>query len=469
MDAHSTGRRGQPFLNMAAAIGAAILGSLLGLAVAEEPPNATPAIQPGDISIGEPIALPFGGPRATPPAPPAAPAAIPGTLVPGSGWVGLAVEESEIPGRWRIVEVAPGGPADRAGIAVGDELRAVNGVTLASPEDVSQALTVIAAGQEVPMAVGRADQVRDIVLRADVRPQVRPTEPQRVSEQPTAAPAPASMAAATPAPAPAPAAASTAPAAAPLAAPPPAAPAASPVAGLPPANAEWQSAPIREPSPPQASRFPQPSSLPDPTFAPAPLSAAAAAPTPMPAPVAAPLAAPSSLAPPSNLVPAPGRTALGVRTVPIDPATQARFHLPEQAGAYVVGVVQDLPAAKAGVPPGSVIVALGEQPVRSPLELTKLVTNGPLDRPVTVQFVMPGGESKQAAVRLETLDAPLERALAGPDDSATTPAPLLPAPLPRRAERPIADDGPIRAEIRALRSRLERLERALLPAPGGGR
>ena len=150
--------------------------------------------------------------------------------------------------------------------------------------------------------------------------------------------------------------------------------------------------------------------------------------------------------------------------MPIDPTTQARFNLPEATGAYVIGVVQDLPAAKAGVPPGSVIVALGDQPVRSPVELTRLVSSGPLDRPVTVQFVLPGGEAKRTAVRLQALDPPLARALT--DDGPTpgpAPALLQPGHSVRRAERPTGDEPALRSEIRALRGRLERLERLLDP------
>jgi len=156
-----------------------------------------------------------------------------------------------------------------------------------------------------------------------------------------------------------------------------------------------------------------------------------------------------------------GRTALGVRTVPIDQATQARFQLPQPTGAYVIGVVEDLPAAKAGVPPGSVIVALGEQPVRSPEDLTRLVTSGPLDKPVTVQFVLPGGTARQAAVVLESLDVPLERALTG-DGPTAAPAPKL-EPAPRRAQRPTVDEEAIRTEVRTLRGLLDRLERLLDP------
>ena len=111
-----------------------------------------------------------------------------------------------------------------------------------------------------------------------------------------------------------------------------------------------------------------------------------------------------------------GRTALGVRTLPVDPSIQARFNLPAPAGALVIGVVHDLPASKAGVPPGSVIVALDNQPVRSPSELTRLVTGGPVGKPVTLQYILPGGEQRKAEVSLQSLEGPLERALVGPQE-----------------------------------------------------
>ncbi|MFM9058428.1 MAG: PDZ domain-containing protein [Planctomycetaceae bacterium] len=436
---------------------------------ADEPtvaPPETPAAAspPGEISVEEPIPVRFGG-RFPPPASRDAPSwpapspindpftaapppAAEGSAVPGSGWIGLGVAESNVPGRWRIAEVVSGGPAARANIAVGDELRAVNGVTLTSAAEVTQAFTSLASGQDVRVAVARADQVSDVVLRAEPRPAVR-------TEQPSAAAAalPAAAPDASAAPTTAPATAATPPATA------------GPAASVP----AWQAA--QTPSPPPAAAAPRFGAVapPDPvaTTAPAPaaMPRASIAPPPLSAPRSATL--PDPLPREAGGAPAGGRTALGVRSVPVDPATQSRFKLASPAGAYVVGVVHDLPAARAGVPPGSVIVALDERPVRSPVELTELVTRGPIDKPVTVQFVLPGGESKRANVVLQALDAPLERALtAGPEPAAAPPA-LQPGPVPRLSERPAGDDGPVRAEIRALRSRLERLERLLDPRDSG--
>lgn len=141
---------------------------------------------------------------------------------------------------------------------------------------------------------------------------------------------------------------------------------------------------------------------------------------PLRGPAPAPRTTPPTLATPSVPAPVPvpgaakGRTALGVRTLPIDPTSQERFRLAEPAGALVIGVVQDLPASKAGVPPGSVIVALDNQPVRSPSELTRIVTSGPVGRPVTLQYILPGGEQRRAEVSLQSLEVPLEQALISP-------------------------------------------------------
>jgi membrane-associated protease RseP (regulator of RpoE activity) len=160
-----------------------------------------------------------------------------------------------------------------------------------------------------------------------------------------------------------------------------------------------------------------------------------------------------------------GRTALGVRTVPIDAGIQERFRLPEASGAYVIGVVGDLPASRAGVPPGSVIVALGDRPVRSPDELTRLVTSGPIGRPVSLEYVLPGGTPRRADVVLQTLEQPLEAALVGGVEPTPAAVPSLqPQPAATLAQRP---RGPaaLEAEIRRLRARVEALERQLEAAP----
>lgn len=384
--------------------------------VVENAPRA--AFQPDDISIGEPIALPFGKPAPTT-AVTAAPTAAPAATGP-AGWLGMSVAESAVPGRWAIVDVVPAGPAATAGIAAGDELRGINGHAVTSADDVSQALTAITAGQRVRLTVARSDQVRDVDTTAVPRPgagDAAAARDWRASPAPDATPdavAPATVSVLT-----------NPPAAPPL-------PAASP---LPAAQA-----------PPAGAFVPAVPSSP----APSPVS-----------PIAGmPAASPAGAAPPK------GRTALGVRTVPIDREIQDRFRLPDGAGAYVVGVVGDLPASKAGIPPGSVIVSLADRPVRSPQELTQLVAAGPTNRPVPVQYVLPGGTARRAEVVLQALELPLEQALVGePSLQPAIPPALESQPAARTARRqeasPPPEAGEIRREMGRLRGMLDALERRL--------
>lgn len=417
------------------AAASAILG-LAGVpvdrAAAEEQANGPSAFQPGDISIGEPIALPFAQPSSTPnagtrtapqPATPAAP-----------GWLGMSVAESTQPGRWAIVEVTPAGPAAAAGILSGDELRGVNGRPLTNGDDVAEAITIITAGQRVKLSVARAEQLIDVEVLALPRP------PVGIGGNAAAEP--------------------SVPGAAPF--PPLTTTMASPPTGLAPGPG-WQSS--------AEMRVPPPSAAPDggatvsvltnpPTAMPAASSPPTATTSPRP-PSTLPVATPASIGATPR-----GRTALGVRTVPIDRGIQERFHLPQPSGAYVVGVVGDLPASKAGIPPGSVIVSLADRPVRSPQELTQLVAAGPTDRPLPLRYVLPGGAEKRADVVLQSLELPLEQALVGPPVPQPSAAPQLePSPTVRTSRRvePASDTetGELRREVGRLRALLEAVERRL--------
>ncbi len=403
------------------------------------PRDGTPSeFQPGDISIGEPIPLPSAAARAetgaeVPPLPvvetgePRSLLADPSKeLVEdhaparGTGWLGLAVAESTEPGRWTVDEVAVGGPAAGAGIAIGDEVRAIDGIPLRSADDVSQAMTAIAPGQRVGLSIARGGQVTDVTLMAVDRPVALTARTWQGSSE--SAPTPTTP---------------TDPPAFAAAPPPFMPPEASPTTAAPPAS--------RFAAPRAVVNTPQPPSF---------REASPAAPAKLPTPARASTGA-------------VGRTALGVRTIAIDPGLQSRFQLPDAAGAYVIGVVQDLPAAKAGVPPGSVIVALDNRPVRSPDELTRLVTSGPIGRPVALQYILPGGTSHKADVTLQSLERPLEEALVGPEfPTATHPPRLEPGATPETARRP--ESGPdgsrvqsLESEVRDLKARLETLERRL--------
>lgn len=395
---------------------AVALASCVASARGDEPARG-PSFEPDDISIGEPIALPFakpGEPRPDAVAVPTGPASVlaPGVAPPprsqpsiaaavapaASGWLGMTVAESKVPGRWSIVEVAPGGPAAAVGLVAGDDVTSIAGVVPGNADEVAQTLTAIAAGQRVRLAIARGDRVSEVEVVAMPRPAVTAS---RERPEPTVPP--------------------------PFAPPPAAQPAAA-AATPPPVASAW--AGVAQPT--------------------------ATAPVPAPAP------------PAPGILPAGagrGRPALGVRTVPIDADTRVRFKLGTETGAYVIGVVGDLPASRAGIPPGSVIVRLNGQPVRSPDELTKIVTSGPVDRPIPVDFVLPGGTERRADVVLQPLEAPLERALVGDVGPQPTAVPVLQdGAAARTSRRPVttADEAAdMRREIGRLRGLLDALERRL--------
>jgi membrane-associated protease RseP (regulator of RpoE activity) len=388
--------------------------------------TAAPAFKAEDISIGEPVTLPFATPLA-PPAPdrpaPNRPATSGLGIAPpaaaGSGWLGFAVDDTVVTGRLVVVEVSPDGPAAKAGVRPQDMLLAINGNHLQTGDELAAALAAIVPGQRVKMAVGRDNRVEDVVAQASSRP-------------------PAAVA------------------------------------------RDWQSATASQMIPPNVALSTSPAAPPG-LAAPSRLVPEATsfgvlpAPTPTPTPSANPAPIPTATANPTT----GGRTALGVRTVPVDPNVQTRFRLSDAQGAFVIGVVQDLPASKAGVPPGSVIVAINNQPVRSPQDLTHLVARGPVGTPVPLHYVLPGGQSKQADVVLQSLEQPLERALIGSEETGqatrptAAPPALQPAPLTTRRVQPTAGyqsdeqsnepTAPARLEelLRRMSNRLEQIERRL--------
>lgn len=484
-----------------------VFGLATGQAAAQDvdtAPVVPPSFQPSDISIGTPVTLPFNATPANPAAvnaPPVADSpAMPGNGVPvqprqepltatardpvgsalpsmsRSGWLGLVVAESNVVGRWRVDEVAPGGPADAAGLRAGDELRAVNGVAPRNADEVSQALTAIVADQTVRLAIGRGDDVSDVLLRAAPRPVHRgvasaapaPSAPSAFAGSVMASPSPTTPQSSTPPSSLPPSVATTTVLPPPDARPPEVTVAPDVSMALPPTvsapdvSVPAMTVPSVSVPPPLDSRSSAAASVPAPRFGSdldAPGSFAGTSPGALVASAPA-IVFPSSPPPQSTnehvesrAASAAGRTALGVRTIPIDPFTQERFQLTEPAGAYVIGVVQDLPASRAGVPPGSVIVAIDERPVHSPMELTALVTSSPVNRPVTVRFLLPGGTARQAEVVLQSIDPPLLRAL-GADDPASAET--------RIARRPIDDTvSALRREIGVLRESLRQLETRL--------
>jgi hypothetical protein len=73
-----------------------------------------------------------------------------------------------------------------------------------------------------------------------------------------------------------------------------------------------------------------------------------------------------------------------------------------------------------------VIIAFGNRPVRTPDELNRFVKNAAPGTQVSLQYVLPGGQSKQASVALQSIDPALEQALIGvPANNLPSQAPTL--------------------------------------------
>ena len=90
-----------------------------------------------------------------------------------------------------------------------------------------------------------------------------------------------------------------------------------------------------------------------------------------------------------------------------------------------------------------------------------LVTSGPVGAPVTLQYVLPGGQSRRAEVVLQSLETPLERALVGEQPTATEPGSLAPVDGLRRAQRQAVSPPNVAEEVQILRRRVETLEKRL--------
>lgn len=329
------------------------------------------------------------------------------------GRLGLTIDDSLVPGRLVVVEVEPSGPAAKAGVRVQDMVLAIDGEPTLNAESFAAAIATIDPGDDVRFAIGRGGVVEEVTLIADDAASPRRSA---FGQPPSPFPSAAGHSSAGP----------VATAAAP-----------QPVDAAPSA--------VSMPA------FSEPRPSPD-RWQGSPGSVAPGSVTP--GNVA------SGRTPPAEN--GRGKTALGVRTVPVDPVVQARYSLPEPTGALVVGLVEDLPASRAGLPTGSVIVAFDRQPVRSPTDLTKLVSEGPTDRPVKLEYILPGGEPRAADVSLVSVTA--ETAAVTMNSSTLSPTPVnrgAAAPAIQPGSAADSDREALRLEILQIRKAIDSLVRRL--------
>jgi S1-C subfamily serine protease len=79
------------------------------------------------------------------------------------------------------------------------------------------------------------------------------------------------------------------------------------------------------------------------------------------------------------------------------------------AGAKVRSVMPGGPAARAGIQPGDVITAVGDQAVRDPAQLTQLVERNGVGRPMAVR-IRRSGQTLQLQVTPVELSSLVRRA-----------------------------------------------------------
>ncbi|HZE73739.1 MAG TPA: S1C family serine protease [Gemmatimonadales bacterium] len=103
----------------------------------------------------------------------------------GRGYLGLASQAVRLPEALRqalkltgdfglvVVNVEPGGPAERGGVLLGDILVALDGMPVADPRDVLAALTPERVGQAIKARVLRGGQPTEVTITVGPRPTTR--------------------------------------------------------------------------------------------------------------------------------------------------------------------------------------------------------------------------------------------------------------------------------------------------------
>ena len=160
-----------------------------------------------------------------------------------------------------------------------------------------------------------------------------------------------------------------------------------------------------------------------------------------------------------NPAPASGPK-LGVRTLPISDETRARYQLQSNEGAFVAAVTVGSPAAKAGVPAGSVITSLNGEKVFVPEDLARIVKQVGVGKEVEITFLNRGQETTTKIMLTAAAPAAGAPTPAARPGSADVRPSLRPgeAAAARPASRDADRIAELEARVRELEERLERLE-----------
>ena len=92
------------------------------------------------------------------------------------GWLGLAIDDSLVPGRLVVVEVDASGPAAKSGVRVQDMVLAIDGEPTLDAERFAAAIATIGPGDTVRFSIGRGGTVEEITMTADDPPPAPTTD-----------------------------------------------------------------------------------------------------------------------------------------------------------------------------------------------------------------------------------------------------------------------------------------------------
>jgi serine protease Do/serine protease DegQ len=105
------------------------------------------------------------------------------------------------------------------------------------------------------------------------------------------------------------------------------------------------------------------------------------------------------------------RGQIGVTMQDLTPGLAAAFDLPSQQGAVVASVARDSPAARAGLQPGDIVVAIGGKEVKSAADVRNAIGLLRVGQDVKLE-VLRGGKTRSVSIRVVE---PSRTALSGDD------------------------------------------------------
>jgi S1-C subfamily serine protease len=91
---------------------------------------------------------------------------------PQPGYLGAILDDRQVDTGVAVIDVLPQGPADAAGMRVGDVIVNVNGKPVRQIDDMSQFVRASAAGTRLKFQVRRGEETREVEVSLGVRPNV---------------------------------------------------------------------------------------------------------------------------------------------------------------------------------------------------------------------------------------------------------------------------------------------------------